>query len=86
MVSVGPGGKLVFEPDNIKAEKGDQIQFNFESSGHSVAYGDFSNACQPSDDKDAFYSGFINSGVSIYVDILFRHEASADLIHPSHGP
>lgn len=63
IVKVAPGGQLEFSPNTIKAEKGDQIQFDFESEGHSVAQGDFNNGCQPSTDDDAFFSGFPNTGV-----------------------
>ena len=61
-VVVGGGDKLTFSPETITAKVGDQIEFSFESSGHSVAEGDFNNACQPMG-SSAFYSGFVKPGV-----------------------
>lgn len=44
------------------ANKGDQIQFEFEVDGHSVVQGDFHNACQPEAAADVWFSGFVESG------------------------
>lgn len=54
-VAVGQGG-LKFTPDNIKASKGDTIEFSFYSSTHNVIQGDPTKACNPVD-KGGFFSG-----------------------------
>ena len=48
--------------NQIQQSHGDQVEFNFVSSGHSVAEGDFNKACDPLN-ANAFYSGFVNPGV-----------------------
>lgn len=59
-VQVGLGG-LNFAPNSLTAAIGDQIEFHFASSDHSVAEGSSSNPCRPSGDS-AFYSGFVKPG------------------------
>jgi plastocyanin len=58
-VEVGKGG-LSFEPNNIKASKGDIVAFHFDSQ-HSVNAGDFSKPCSPAS-SGGFGSGFLPSG------------------------
>ncbi|KAL2262720.1 hypothetical protein VTK26DRAFT_309 [Humicola hyalothermophila] len=57
-VNVGKGG-LKFDPEVVKAEVGDTIQYNFFSRNHSVAQSSFDKPCQPLD--DGFFSGFVQS-------------------------
>ncbi|KAI1388703.1 uncharacterized protein F4822DRAFT_253627 [Hypoxylon trugodes] len=48
VVSVGsPNGTLAFSPDNVKADVGDMIQFQFRGGNHSVAQSNFDNPCTP---------------------------------------
>ncbi|KAK8085496.1 hypothetical protein PG997_006767 [Apiospora hydei] len=57
-IRIDSGPQLVFKPDNITAEMGDMLEFHFYSKNHSVAQGDFANACQPV--KTAgFFSGYV---------------------------
>jgi plastocyanin len=55
-VSVGKNG-LTFEPNVIRAQEGDVIEFRFWPRNHSVVAGDFANACRPAADN-GFFSGF----------------------------
>ncbi|KAH7275641.1 hypothetical protein B0J15DRAFT_21087 [Fusarium solani] len=48
-----------FEPDEIKAEKGDVIEFHFEPKNHSVVAGDYRYPCSPLDIGTGFFSGFV---------------------------
>ncbi|KAJ4310358.1 hypothetical protein N0V84_011006 [Fusarium piperis] len=48
-----------FEPDEIKAEKGDIIEFHFEPKNHSVVAGDYRYPCSPLDIGTGFFSGFV---------------------------
>lgn len=57
-VSVGKDG-LVFTPDTITANIGDQITFQFFPKNHSVVQSDFKNPCNPS--EAGIFSGFIPS-------------------------
>lgn len=66
-VMVGQGGNFAFTPNEVKAAKGDVVQFQFPAGGnHSVVEGDFNNACLPAA-TGGFFSGYINtlSGPSV---------------------
>lgn len=56
-VVAGLGG-LRFEPDNVVAEVGDIVQFEFLPRNHAVAQSSFGEPCKPLDDGTGFYSGF----------------------------
>ena len=56
-VLAGLGG-LRFDPDNVVAQVGDIVQFEFLPRNHSVAQSDFANPCQPLADGTGFFSGF----------------------------
>ncbi|KAF3070460.1 putative extracellular serine-rich protein [Daldinia childiae] len=62
VVSVGsPNGTLIFSPDNIKADVGDMIQFQFRGGNHSVAQSNFDNPCTPISDhtnQTGIFSGY----------------------------
>ncbi|KAI0593761.1 hypothetical protein F4775DRAFT_576775 [Biscogniauxia sp. FL1348] len=48
VVSVGStNGSLIFSPDNIKANPGEMIQFQFRGGNHSVVQSNFDNPCVP---------------------------------------
>ncbi|KAI1418077.1 hypothetical protein F5Y13DRAFT_150501 [Hypoxylon sp. FL1857] len=48
VVSVGTAnGTKIFSPDNLKADVGDMIQFQFRGGNHSVAQSNFDNPCTP---------------------------------------
>ncbi|KAI0882553.1 uncharacterized protein GGS22DRAFT_46234 [Annulohypoxylon maeteangense] len=48
VVSVGStNGTLAFSPDNVKADVGDMLQFQFRGGNHSVAQSNFDNPCSP---------------------------------------
>ncbi|KZM20353.1 uncharacterized protein EKO05_0006887 [Ascochyta rabiei] len=60
----GPNGSLAFYPNNVKANAGDMIQFQFHPNNHSVVESTFDNPCVPiqnimSNKTDAFFSGFM---------------------------
>jgi plastocyanin len=50
-----------FDPDNVKAEKGDVLEFHFEPKNHSVVAGDYRYPCSPLQLGSGFYSGFIST-------------------------
>ncbi|KAI1800934.1 hypothetical protein F4811DRAFT_486500 [Daldinia bambusicola] len=62
VVSVGsPNGTLTFSPDNMKAEVGDMIQFQFRGGNHSVVQSNFDNPCTPISDhtnQTGMFSGY----------------------------
>lgn len=59
------GGKPVFEPEVIRAEIGELIQFQFYPVNHSVVRAAFDAPCVPIEDTEfangttGFYSGFM---------------------------
>lgn len=67
-VNVAQGG-LTFSPNNIKADKGDTLEFHFYPNSHSVVQGDGSKACQPV--AGGFYSGVVKSSGGMNVSFLF---------------
>ncbi|KAM0426155.1 hypothetical protein ACHAPT_008499 [Fusarium lateritium] len=48
-----------FEPEEVKAEKGDILEFHFEPKNHSVVSGDYQYPCSPLNVGDGFFSGFV---------------------------
>lgn len=75
-VSVAQNG-LAFTPNNIKADVGDTLEFQFYPAQHSVIQGDGSKACQPL--AGGFYSGVVKStgGMNVCklpsISLLQRH-------------
>ncbi|KAJ4315984.1 hypothetical protein N0V94_005676 [Neodidymelliopsis sp. IMI 364377] len=67
----GPNGSLAFYPNNVKANAGDMVQFQFHpKKNHSVVQSTFDNPCVPiqnimSNKTDAFYSGFMPTNTPI---------------------
>ncbi|KAI5458771.1 hypothetical protein BGZ63DRAFT_321818, partial [Mariannaea sp. PMI_226] len=60
-VEVGKSGsKTIFNPESIKANKGDVVEFHFDSQ-HSVVASDPKKACTPIS-TGGFYSGTLPSG------------------------
>lgn len=87
-VSVGKDG-LEFSPANIKADKGDILEFKFYPIGHSVAIGDAKNACSPLTGAK-WYSGIqlVNEGETVSINLRFilgSHLTVAAQGVPSHG-
>ena len=56
-VVAGLGG-LRFEPDNVVAEVGDIVQFEFLPRNHAVVQSSFGEPCQPLADGSGFASDF----------------------------
>ncbi|CAH0000205.1 unnamed protein product [Clonostachys byssicola] len=56
-VVAGLGG-LRFEPDNVVAQVGDIVQYEFLPMNHAVAQSSFGEPCKPLADGTGFYSGF----------------------------
>ncbi|KAF4445934.1 extracellular serine-rich protein [Fusarium austroafricanum] len=48
-----------FDPEEVKAEKGDVLEFHFEPKNHSVVAGDYRYPCSPLDMGTGFFSGFV---------------------------
>ncbi|KAL2022870.1 hypothetical protein VTK56DRAFT_4401 [Thermocarpiscus australiensis] len=69
-VSVGKTG-LTFEPNVIRAQQGDVIEFRFWALNHSVVAGDFANACQPAK-QGGFFSGFFPTQANTVNPQVFR--------------
>ncbi|KAI1118133.1 Cupredoxin [Nemania sp. NC0429] len=66
VVSVSsPSKSLTFSPDNIKAEAGDLIQFQFLAGNHSVVQSNFDNPCTPIQGHVANATGFFSG----YMDV-----------------
>jgi plastocyanin len=54
---------LLYFPNNIKAEVGDMVQFQFAAGNHTVTQSTFDNPCEPivmnSANTTGIYSGFM---------------------------
>ena len=64
VVKVGnANGSLEYSPNNIKANVGDMVQFQFAPNNHTVTQSTFAQPCQPialnSPGTVGFYSGFM---------------------------
>ncbi|KAL6872612.1 Cupredoxin [Trichoderma longibrachiatum] len=59
-VDVGKSG-FNFSPNDIKADKGDILEFHYHALNHSVVAADFAKPCQPKA-SGGFYSGFFPTG------------------------
>jgi plastocyanin len=53
----GAGGKLVFDPEAIASQPGDQVVFHFHPKNHSVTQSSFADPCGPK--EGGFDSGFM---------------------------
>ncbi|EUC49491.1 hypothetical protein COCMIDRAFT_33129 [Bipolaris oryzae ATCC 44560] len=65
----GPNGSLAFYPNNVAAQPGDMVQFQFHPKNHSVVQSTFDNPCIPIQNvmpnkTDAFFSGFMPTNAS----------------------
>jgi plastocyanin len=65
----GPNGSLTFSPENIKANVGDLVQFQFHPKNHSVVQSTFDEPCVPMQNvmpnaTNAFFSGFMPTNAS----------------------
>ncbi|USP80265.1 uncharacterized protein yc1106_07539 [Curvularia clavata] len=65
----GPNGSLAFFPNNVVAQPGDMVQFQFHPKNHSVVQSTFDNPCIPIQNvmpnkTDAFFSGFMPTNAS----------------------
>ena len=70
-VDVGKGGQIIFSPAEVKAEKGDTVEFTFTSDiPHNVVAGDFSKACAPSS-SGGFYSGELSKSSKVSAAAVF---------------
>ncbi|KAI8631000.1 Cupredoxin [Xylariaceae sp. FL1651] len=61
VVSVStPNNTLIFSPNNLKANAGDMVQFQFLAGNHSVAQSNFDNPCTPIADHVANVTGMFS--------------------------
>lgn len=56
-VTVGADGVLQYNPNNIVAEVGTEVEFDFFPKNHTVTQSSFANPCHPL--ANGFFSGFI---------------------------
>ncbi|KAH7080932.1 Cupredoxin [Paraphoma chrysanthemicola] len=66
----GPNGSLAFYPNNVVAQPGDLVQFQFHPKNHSVVQSTFDQPCVPiqnvmANKTDAFFSGFMPTNASL---------------------
>jgi plastocyanin len=72
VVKVGnANGTLAYSPNNIKANVGEMVQFQFAPNNHTVTQSTFAQPCQPirlnSPGTVGFYSGFMAVSASATV-------------------
>lgn len=63
-----------FDPNDIKADKDDVVEFVFEPKNHSVVAGSYDFPCSPLQIGEGFWSGFIDSddGEAVRSSLLIR--------------
>jgi plastocyanin len=69
-VTVGAGGLLRYDPQNITANPGDTVTFSFFPKNHTVTQAAFSAPCQPLVDTTANHTEGFSSGLSVSGTIL----------------
>ena len=62
-VTVGADGKFAYNPNNIIATPGTQVEFDFFPKNHSVIQSSFDNPCHPLA-GGGFFSGFVPTAVA----------------------
>lgn len=70
-VSAGLGG-LNFDPNNVVAQIGDIVQWEFLPANHSVAQSSFSEPCEPLADGTGFFPGFQFAVAEGESDLVFQ--------------
>ena len=86
-VDVGEGG-LIFTPNSMTANVGDQVQFNFYPQNHSVAQSNFANPCVPLN-NNAIFSGFfpVANGTSVgYIQEILNLSPSTNTVPSRAAP
>jgi plastocyanin len=68
-VEVGENNGFKFTPNEIKAAKGDIVEFHFDAM-HCVIAGDFSKACNPVS-SGGFFSGAMPNGDQVSSLLLY---------------
>jgi plastocyanin len=68
-VQVGPGGRFVYDPEELTAAVGDKVEFFFHPLNHTVTKSTFDAPCVPTE-NNAIFSGFMpvaagSEGVSL---------------------
>ncbi|KAI1844507.1 hypothetical protein JX266_009394 [Neoarthrinium moseri] len=63
-VDVGKNG-LTFEPRNVTAKEGEIVEFHFWAGTHSVAEGDYFDACQPENATNLNPAGFYSGPITV---------------------
>ena len=67
-------GTLTFSPNSIKANVGDNVQFQFAAGNHTVTQSNFANPCEPINLHNSsvvgFYSGFQPVAASAAMGVL----------------
>lgn len=56
-VTVGADKKFLYSPNDITAEVGDKIEFDFFPANHTVTQSSFADPCHPL--SGGFFSGFV---------------------------
>lgn len=61
-----------FDPDQVKAAKGDTVEFHFQKGNHSVVAGTYKLPCSPLElrSNGSFFSGFVDTDDEESVSVL----------------
>ncbi|RKF59042.1 putative serine-threonine rich [Erysiphe neolycopersici] len=79
-VVVGGSKGLVFEPEQITAEEGDMVIFQFMSNNHSATQSSFENPCQPlAEGKDSGFLPNPNDSISPAPEIAMQVTGSSPI-------
>lgn len=76
-VTAGFDGKLIFNPERIRADRGDIIEVHYDPKNHSVAQSSFQKPCEPLNGQGIF-SGFNFFTLEGESDKVFRFEVPSE--------
>ncbi|KAK4152601.1 hypothetical protein C8A00DRAFT_44355 [Chaetomidium leptoderma] len=73
VVTVAQNGTQTFSPNNIVAQPGEMVQFQFHSGNHTVTQSTFDQPCQPvamNSNATGFHSGFLPAAASVAMGMI----------------
>jgi len=76
-VTAGFDGKLIFNPERIRADRGDIIEVHYLPKNHSVVQSSFQKPCEPLNGQGIF-SGFNFATMQGESDKVFRFEVPSE--------
>lgn len=85
-VQVGLNGTVKFTPDNIRAQVGEAVQFQFFGGNHTVTQSTFDQPCQPINVNNrnvtGVHSGFVPAAASMSMGMVATYTITINNTNP----